>query len=213
MHLVGCNLELYLRCMDMWTWDLYIAVRRYFAPFHGSHGSQHFLSQHAHRVRTKLLQEFGVKLSKLFFIPVRSIISCKRHFLSVPQIQTKQKRIKRNERNQTMTAPVLDGHVTYVSSGVSWTGSSVNWGSKLSRSSSDSRGGRKGGRICFWLSCKKETHRQRIGAEWRMSERKHNMRKEIKLLPLPVQTRHAHTVQSAHDICESLDKCIRAVES
>jgi len=50
-----------------------------------------------------------------------------------------------------MTAPVLYGHVTYVSSGVSWTGSSVNWGSKLSRSSSDSRGGRKGGRICFWL--------------------------------------------------------------
>lgn len=121
---------------------------------------------YAHSSIDALLQECYVKLLSKFFVPVRSIIKARDiSFLYSKYKQKKTNKIKWNVRNQTMTAPLLYGHVTYVSSGVSWTGSSVNWGSKLSRSSSDSRGGRKGGRICFWLSCKKETHRQRIVAE------------------------------------------------
>lgn len=88
-------------------------------------------------------------------------------FLYSEHKPNKTKLYKWKVTNQTRTVTVLHGHVTYVSSGVSWTGSSVNWGSKLSRSSSDSRGGRKGGRVCFWFSCKKETHTERIGAAWR----------------------------------------------
>jgi hypothetical protein len=109
-------------------------------------------------------QKFRWKNSKLshsnYILFLKKHHQSKRHFSSVLKIRTKQNRMKWKVTNQMRRAPVLSGYVTYVSSGVSWTGSSVNWGSKLSRSSSDSRGGRKGGRICFWFSCKKETYRQ-----------------------------------------------------
>lgn len=123
-------------------------------------------SPHLHKQLSVLLfymltvsQKFSQNYSKHVSI-LKKQHQGKRHFSSVLQIQTEQNRMKRKVTNQMRTVPALYGLVTYVSSGVSWTGSSVNWGSKLSRSSSDSKGGRKGGRICFWFSCKKKTHRK-----------------------------------------------------
>ncbi len=60
-----------------------------------------------------------------------------------------------------LTATMDKNHKTYGSSGVSWTGSSVNSGGKLARSFSDSNLGRYGGGICFCSSWNKNQQGQR----------------------------------------------------
>ena len=69
-----------------------------------------------------------------------------------PIMYLDNKKIITNTR-QTLEKLSNGSNKTYLSSGVSWTGSSVNSGGKLAKSRSDSNLGLYGGVTCFCSSC------------------------------------------------------------